>query len=245
MKKGINFDKVSLKFDDGGFNLKDVDLFIPPGSFVGVVGNNGSGKSTLIQLINGLIPSQIKAEVKGKITVDGVDTTTRPVSYFADRVGMVFQNPDFMIFNLTVREEIDFGLNNLKMDKREERMKRALTEVGMEGYEDRDPQTLSLGQKQKICLAAVLALDTPYIVLDEPTAMLDHKSSLRLFEILKNLKKKGKTIIIVEHDTEYLKGLADTIVVMDQGEVVMQGSPREVFSHKGELKKIGIKVPSF
>lgn len=242
-KNGIHLDNVSLNFEDGGFRLRDINLYIPQGSFVGIVGNNGSGKSTLTYLMNGLIPSQIKAKVKGRVTVDGEDTKTKSVSHFSKKVGMVFQNPDFMIFNLTVKEEIEFGLNNLGIKDKEKRVKKALEEVGLKGFEDRDPQTLSLGQKQKVCLASILALETPYIVLDEPTAMLDHRSSVRLFEILKDLHKKGRTIIIAEHETDYLKNVVDTVVVVDKGEIVKKGDAKKVFSDEKLLERIGIKIP--
>ncbi len=243
MKKGIFFDKVSLSYTEGLFQLKDVDLFIPQGSFFGITGINGSGKSTLTLLINGLIPHQIKADIKGKVYVDGVATISKPVSFFANKVGMVFQNPDFMLFNLTVKEEIEFGLKNLNINNMEERVKKALEMVGMEGFEERDPQTLSLGQKQKICLAAVLAQDPSYIVLDEPAAMLDHKSSLKLFRILGDLNRKGKTIVIVEHDTEYLMKYAHQMIVVDRGSIIEKGSPNQVFSKKEKLRKIGIRIP--
>lgn len=243
MKKGITFDTVSLSYSEGSFELKDIDLFIPQGSFFGITGVNGSGKSTLSLLTNGLIPHQIKADIKGKVYVDGVSTVTKPVSFFARKVGMVFQNPDFMLFNLTVREEIVFGLKNLDIFNTEDRVKKALDMVGMEGFEERDPQTLSLGQKQKICLAAVLAQDPSYIVLDEPAAMLDHKSSLKLFRILGDLNRKGKTIIIVEHDTEYLMKYAHQMIVIDRGRIIEKGSPNQVFSKKDMLKKIGIRIP--
>jgi energy-coupling factor transport system ATP-binding protein len=243
MKKGISFESVSLSYEEGTFKLKDINLFIPKGSFFGITGVNGSGKSTMTLLINGLIPHQIKADIKGQVYVDGVSTSTKPVSYFAALVGMVFQNPDFMLFNLTVAEEIMFGLKNLKLNDTKGRITKALGLVGMEGYEERDPQTLSLGQKQKICLAAVLAQDPSYIVLDEPVAMLDYKGSNKIFSILEKLNKAGKTIIVVEHDSDYLMEYADRMVVIDGGQIVEEGSPKTVFAKKEKLKRIGIRIP--
>lgn len=243
-KKGVLFENVSLSYGGGKRELEEVNLFIPAGSFFGITGVNGSGKSTLIQLINGLIPQQIPAKLRGKVYVDGVSTIAKPVSFFASRIGMVFQNPDFMLFNLTVEEEILFGLKNLKAENQRVRISRALDEVGLRGYEKRDPQTLSLGQKQKVCLACILAADTPYIILDEPTAMLDHKSSLKLFAILKSLNMAGKTIIVVEHETDLLLNYADKMIVIDKGRVVAEGTPRGVFSKKEMLGEIGIKVPN-
>jgi len=176
--------------------------------------------------------------------VEGVSTTQKNVSYFAQKVGMVFQNPDLSLFNLTVSEEIEFGLKNFDMSNIEERKKEALVQVGLSGFENRDPQTLSFGEKQKICLACVLALDTEYLVLDEPTAMLDYKNSLELYKLLEKLNKRGKTIITIDHDTDFLWRYCDRTLILDKGEVKLLGTTQKILKEEKVLKTLGIKVPN-
>lgn len=243
MKPGIIFDHVSFSYEQDPRQLININLQINQGTFLGITGVNGSGKTTLTLLMNGLIPQQIKGNFKGRVYIDGIDSRNKPVSYFAKLVGLVFQNPDFMLFNLTVKEEIEFGLKNLQLENHEERISQVLSTIGMAGYERRDPQTLSLGQKQKICLAAVLAQDPDYIVLDEPTAMLDYRSAVNLYQLLKSLQQQGKTIIIVEHDTDFLNQYADQMIVLDQGRIALQGKTKTVLSQTKKLGQIGIKVP--
>ncbi len=193
MQQGIVLDKVSFSYKKETKVLRNLSLEISRGDFLGITGTNGSGKSTLTLLLNGLIPHFIEGKLSGQVLVEGISTAQKNVSYFAQKVGMVFQNPDLSLFNLTVSEEIEFGLKNFDMSNIEERKKEALVQVGLSGFENRDPQTLSFGEKQKICLACVLALDTEYLVLDEPTAMLDYKNSLELYKLLEKLNKRGKS----------------------------------------------------
>lgn len=223
MKSGIVFDKVSFSYQGKTNQINKVSFQIPLGSFYGITGLNGSGKSTLVLLMNGLIPHQIEGILTGNIYVDQVNTKDEPVYYFAKKIGMVFQNPDFMLFNLTVREEIEFGLKNLRLDQHDKRIRQALASIDMEEFIDRDPKTLSFGQKQKICLAATIAQNSSYIILDEPTAMLDFKSSLNLYRLLQKLNSQGKTIVIVEHDINLLKKYADMMMVIDKGEITLSG----------------------
>ena len=243
MKNGVIFSDVSFSYPEGRYQLKNINLFIPKGFFCGIAGLNGSGKTTLSLLMNGLIPQEIRGDFTGSVYVDGVSTRTKSVSYFSKSVGMLFQNPDFMLFNLSVKEEIEFGLKNLKLKNKDLRINQALKQLGMTQYLENDPQTLSFGQKQKICLACILAADTPYIILDEPSAMLDYKSAIHLYEILKNLNREGKTIIIIEHDTDFLAKYADQIIIIDKGKIIDSGETKQVFKKINHLKKIGIKIP--
>jgi energy-coupling factor transport system ATP-binding protein len=243
MIKGIVIENVSVSYEKNKNQLEKINLAIKKGTFLGITGVNGSGKTTLIQLLNGLIPHEIPAKLTGNVFIDGINTRTKPVSFFAKEIGMLFQNPDFMLFNLTVAEEIAFGLNNLKLSNQPERIKQALIAVGLAGYENRDPQTLSFGQKQKVALACVLAVDTPYIVLDEPVAMLDYHSAVNLYNVLAELNNHGKTIIVVEHDTDFLLSHAQEVAIIDKGRIVMHDASKNIFSKKAELKKLGIKIP--
>lgn len=243
MNKGIEIKNVNFGYRKNAPILRNISLAIKKGSFLGITGVNGSGKSTFTYLLNGLIPHFIYGQLTGDISVDDISTKTQKVAFFAGKVGMVFQNPDFSLFNLSVSEELEFGLDNLKMGNKEERLKKALNLVGLDGFGERDPQTLSLGQKQKVSLATVLALDTDYIVLDEPTAMLDYKSSLELYLILRKLNNKGKTIIVVEHDTDFLKQFAQDMVIINEGSILRHGPAAEILSETKLLKKLGIKIP--
>ncbi len=223
--------------------LKNVSFSIDNGEFVGLVGPTGCGKTTLAYCLNGLIPNSIKGEFSGKVLVDDLDTSKNKVSEIARKVGLVFQDPDWQIFNLTVEDEVSFGVKNLKLDKLKKRVKSALKMVDLTGFDYRDPNTLSQGQKQKLCIASILATDPEYIVLDEPTSQLDYKNNKKIHDILKKLNRKGKTILIIEHDTDFLTGYCDRILIMNNGKIVKNGKTKKVFSNVKLLKRLGIKVP--
>lgn len=244
MSSLIKIDHVSFSYQKDNWVLQNICLNIASGEFLGITGVNGSGKSTLIYLLNGLIPHLIKGKLTGKVYIEGEDSTSCDVAYFSKKVGLVFQNPDFSLFNLTVEEEIAFAINNLKLDKRRERIKKSLMLVGLTGFEKRDPQTLSMGEKQKVSLASVLALDCQCIVLDEPTEMLDYKSSLELYKILCLLKRNGKTIISVDHDTDFLYKYTDRVLLLDKGKIKALGKSKKILSNKKLLNYLGIKQPN-
>lgn len=242
MNHAIRFKQVSFHYPDNQNVLSDINLVISGGTFLGITGINGSGKSTLTYLMNGLIPHTIPGTLMGMVSVDGISTKTKEVAFFSHQVGMVFQNPDFSLFNLTVREEIGFGLKNLTGHVQQSRIKKALKQVGLTGYELRDPQTLSFGEKQKVCLASVLALDVTYIVLDEPTAMLDYKSSVELYQLLKKLNnEEGRTIIIVEHDTDFLWKYTKELIIIDKGKIKALGKTKNVLNNHHLLTSLGLK----
>ncbi len=244
MKQGISIENVSLSYNKKSNQLENINLNISKGTFFGISGVNGSGKTSFTQLLNGLIPHEIHGKLKGNVYIDGINTRHHSVAFFAKKIGMLFQNPDFMLFNLTVSEEIAFGIKNLKLTNQSERIIKSLNWVGLGGYEKRDPQTLSLGEKQKVALASILALDTEYIVLDEPIAMLDYAGALNLYNLLRNINyNKGITIIVVEHDTDFLLEFANEVAIIDKGKIMLHGPTKSVFSNKSKLKKIGIKIP--
>jgi energy-coupling factor transport system ATP-binding protein len=243
MDHAICFDHVFFGYPDKPNILSDIHFDIPKGTFLGITGVNGSGKSTLAYCMNGLIPHSIAGTLTGKVSVDGISTRTESVAHFSHAVGMVFQNPDFSLFNLTVSEEIGFGLKNLNGKIHDSEVLKALHSVGLIGYESRDPQTLSFGEKQKVCLASVLALDVSYIILDEPTAMLDWKSSVELYRLLKKLNDKGKTIITVEHDTDFLWEYTHRVIILDKGRIKANDATRKVLSDHRLLTALGIKKP--
>jgi energy-coupling factor transport system ATP-binding protein len=232
---GIEISRLSFSYSKTPV-LKNISLAFPPGGFYGITGINGSGKSTLLYCLNGLIPHELRGQFSGEVLIDHISTLSKPVSFWAHIIGFVFQNPDFSLFNLTVAEEI--GFNNSSAD-----IASVLKQVNLAGLAQRDPQTLSFGQKQKVCLAGALAKKTPFLVLDEPTAMLDYKNSVELYRLLKKLQDRGKTIIVVEHNTRFLLDYADRAVILDQGKVLSDGKPKAVFSQTKLLQSLGIQIP--
>ena len=221
--------------------LDHVDLDVEAGDFIAILGHNGSGKSTLAKHINALLlPSE------GSLWVDGKDVT-KEANTFAVRqtAGMVFQNPDNQIIASVVEEDVGFGPENIGVPTDEiwKRVEESLGAVGMLSYRHHSPNKLSGGQKQRVAIAGVMAMEPKCIVLDEPTAMLDPNGRKEVIRTAHELnRKKGVTIILITHYMEEVVD-ADKVIVMDQGKVVMQGTPREVFSQVGKLKEYRLDVP--
>lgn len=221
--------------------LNGINLDIPAGEFIAIIGANGSGKSTLARHLNALL-----LPTSGKCIVDGLDTTEEKNLWdIRQHVGMVFQNPDNQIVAAIVEEDVAFGPENIGVPGLEirERVERALSAVGMSDYAKHAPHLLSGGQKQRIAIAGVLALEPRVIVLDEPTAMLDPQGRQEIVRTVKKLnKEKGITIVYITHYmTEALE--ADRVVVMEKGHIRFSGTPHEVFSRVDELEKVGLEAP--
>jgi energy-coupling factor transporter ATP-binding protein EcfA2 len=223
--------------------LKNINFKIKSGEFVGLVGHTGCGKTTLAYCLNGLIPNSISGKFSGQVKIDGLDSRKNKVSEIAKKVGFVFQDPDWQIFSLTLRDEVEFGLNNLGLKNVKKRVKNALKTVNLDGRENEEPNQLSQGQRQKLCIASILATDPELIILDEPTSQLDFRNSKNIHEILKKLNKEGKTIFLIEHDTDFLSEYCDRILVMNDGKIIKDDKTKKVFSDIKLLKKIGIKIP--
>ncbi len=221
--------------------LDGVDLSIEKGSFVVVLGHNGSGKSTLAKHMNAvLLPGG------GKVYVDGMDTADEDLLIeVRRRVGMVFQNPDNQIVANVVEEDVAFGPENLGVptDEIRARVDAALAAVGMEDFMLHAPHHLSGGQKQRVAIAGVIAMEPKCIVLDESTAMLDPLGRKEVLDTVRRLnREKGITIVLITHHMDEA-AMADRVVVMDDGHVVMDGTPGEVLTRKEELEAIGLAVP--
>ena len=221
--------------------LDHIDLDIQPGQFIAILGHNGSGKSTLAKHINALL-----APTEGSLWVDGKDVTQEenilPVRKTA---GMVFQNPDNQIIASVVEEDVGFGPENIGVPTDEiwQRVEESLKSVGMLQYRHHSPNKLSGGQKQRVAIAGVMAMEPKCIVLDEPTAMLDPNGRKEVLHAAHELnQKKGVTILLITHYMEEVVD-ADYVYVMDKGHVVMQGTPREIFSQVGTLKEHRLDVP--
>ena len=221
--------------------LKGVSLDIPRGGFTAVLGHNGSGKSTIAKHMNAIL-----LPCGGKVWVDGIDTCDEEMLFdIRSRVGMVFQNPDNQIVATIVEEDVAFALENMGVppDEMRERVDDALKSVGMYESREHSPHQLSGGQKQRVAIAGIIAMRPECIVLDEPTAMLDPKGRKEVLKTIRRLSQKfGITIILITHYMEEA-ALADRIVVMDNGEIIMDGVPRDVFSNVELMKKVGLDVP--
>lgn len=221
--------------------IDGVDLDVEPGQFIAILGHNGSGKSTLAKHINAiLVPTE------GTMWVNGMDTRNDDdIWNIRQSAGMVFQNPDNQIIGTVVEEDVGFGPENLGVptEKIWERVEQSLKAVGMIEYRKHSPNKLSGGQKQRVAIAGVMAMRPKCIVLDEPTAMLDPNGRKEVLESIQELRKKENiTVILITHYMEEVVD-ADKVFVMDHGNVVMQGTPREVFSEVDELKKYRLDVP--
>ena len=221
--------------------LKNISLNIDKGELVAVLGHNGSGKSTLAKHLNGILTAQ-----SGDVEVAGFNTKDEDnIFNLRSRVGMVFQNPDNQLVATIVEEDVAFALENLGVEPKEirKRVDEALEAVGMSEFKLSQPHKLSGGQKQRVAIAGVLAMSPDCIVLDEPTAMLDPKGRAQVMDtIIKLNRERGITGVLVTHCMEEA-ALCDRIVVMNDGEVFLDGEPKEVFKHAQKLKDVGLAVP--
>ena len=240
----IKLDHMSHTYQDEEgqtvYAVKDVSLTIAQGQFVAIIGTNGSGKSTLAKHFNVLLtPTDGTCEVLGMRTDDYSN-----IWKIRQQVGMVFQNPDNQIVAAVVEEDVAFGPENLGVPSEEikRRVKAALERVNMTKYAKHGPHLLSGGQKQRIAIAGILAMQSKCIVLDEPTAMLDPIGRKEVMDTLLQLHREGITVIIITHFMEEAVK-ADRVIVVNHGEVKMDGTPRQVFTHVQELKDMGLDVP--
>lgn len=221
--------------------LDHVDLHVEPGQFIAILGHNGSGKSTLAKHINALLMPN-----EGTLYVDGKDTKDeKNIWDVRQTAGMVFQNPDNQIIASVVEEDVGFGPENIGVPTEEiwQRVEKSLRSVGMWEYRAHSPNKLSGGQKQRVAIAGVMAMQPKCIVLDEPTAMLDPCGRKEVLRAVHELNRKcGVTIILITHYMEEVVD-ADQIFVMDEGHIVMQGTPKKIFSDVEQLKKYRLDVP--
>ena len=225
--------------------LDNVNLFIEDGEFLALIGHTGSGKSTLIQHLNGLLePSS------GRILVDNIDITNKETKLtdIRKKIGLVFQYPEYQLFEETIEKDIAFGPNNLGLNQEEvrTRVKRSMEMVGLdyETYKNVSPFDLSGGQKRRVAIAGVIAMEPKVLILDEPTAGLDPKGRDDILEQIKILHEKYKmTIVLVSHSMEDVGKLAERIVVMNKGKIALMGKPAEIFKEVDTLENIGLAVP--
>ena len=225
--------------------LDDVNLVIEDGEFLALIGHTGSGKSTLIQHLNGLLEP-----TSGRILVDDIDLTNKETKLtdIRKKIGLVFQYPEYQLFEETIEKDIAFGPNNLGLSQEEvsHRVKKSMEMVGLdyETYKDVSPFDLSGGQKRRVAIAGVIAMEPKVLILDEPTAGLDPKGRDDILEQIKILHEKYKmTIVLFRHSMEDVGKLAERIVVMNKGKVALMGKPAEIFKEVEILEEIGLAVP--
>jgi len=233
--KGLKY-----SYPEGKNAIAGVDLIIKEGEFAAIIGQNGSGKTTLAKHFNGLLrPSA------GSISCFGKDTAKMKVSELGKIVGYVFQNPDHQIFANTVKDELTFGPRNygLPEDQISANVTQSLQAVHLEGYEDRDPFSLTKGERQRIAVASVLTCKPKILILDEPTTGLDYTQQKSMMELLRSLNEAGHTIVIITHSLWVVAEYAHRVMVMDEGSIIMDGTVREVFSQQEKMESAGMRLP--
>jgi energy-coupling factor transporter ATP-binding protein EcfA2 len=226
--------------------LKNINLRIKKGEVVLVTGPAGAGKSTLCCCMNGLIPHFYSGKIEGKVLVKGVDTQALTIGQLNTQVGLVFQDPESQLFNFTVEDEIAFGPENLGIepDKVNALVDEMIRRVRLEGYNKRNPLTLSGGEKQACAIASILAMNPNIVIFDEPTSNLDPIGTQSVIQLITDLaKREKKTMIIVEHNLADLVTKVDRMIVMLDGGILFDDSPKEVFRHVDKLNEIGVNIP--
>ncbi|MCB8960035.1 MAG: ATP-binding cassette domain-containing protein [Ardenticatenales bacterium] len=232
--------------DDPVWVLDGVDLRLEPGEFVAVMGATGGGKTTLCLALNGIVPQSTGGVIGGQVLVNGQNTKQTPVAELAQTVGLVFQNAETQLFNVTVEAEIAFGLETLGLPpaEMETRIDWALELVGLAGFRARSPFELSGGQKQRVAIAAMLALKPPVLVLDEPTANLDPAGKQEIFAAIDRLRhQESMTIVMVSHEADQIATFADRVVVLANGKIALSGTPQQIFLPPGPMQALGLHVP--
>ncbi|MEM1589968.1 MAG: energy-coupling factor transporter ATPase [Candidatus Bathyarchaeia archaeon] len=220
--------------------LRGVNLSIYEGEFVAIIGQNGSGKTTLVKHFNGLLKP-----TKGNVTVFGIDTKKASIPELARKVGYVFQNPDHQLCNETVRKELEFGPINLGFPDREikERVESVAERLGLKDVLDEKPFSLSKGERQRVAVGSILTMNPDVLIIDEPTTGQDYKMSKEMMDIFKELNKEGKTIIVITHDMNLVAEYAEQVIVLRNGEILCEGTPKEVFAQSELLEKTYLRPP--
>lgn len=234
-------DNVFYSYEDGYSVFNGLSLSVKKGEYLSIVGKNGGGKSTLAKLFNGLLLPKA-----GKVKVDGLDTSDKKNTFeIRKRVGMVFQNPDNQLVASIVEDDVAFGPENLGLPREEikERIRFALKAVGMEDFLRVSPERLSGGQKQRIAIAGILALKPEILVLDESTSMLDPVGRKEVLKVIEKLNKENQTTVITV--THYMDEVvkADRVIVLDNGKIALEGTPKQIFEQKAKLDSLDLELP--
>lgn len=243
----IEIKELTFKYSGSKKNaLENVSLTIEKGDFVGLIGESGAGKTTLCSCINGLIPHHYNGDFYGSVKIQGTDTFDIEPGKLALKVGSVFQDVDSQLVSFFVEDEILFGLENfgIPKDQIEQRITAALEALEIQELRHREISTLSGGQKQKVAIAAILALEPDILVLDEPTGELDPASSVQIFKLLQKLsKEKGITIVVAEQKIMLLCEYVKKLIVLEKGTLIHYGEIRSTLTHQKEMEEAGINCP--
>lgn len=243
----IRFNNVSFAYEGSkDLAVRNINLHIGKGEFVGIIGPSGAGKSTLVNLINGVIPHHYRGDYYGEVLVCGKDTLESSCGEISRHVGSVFQDPEAQMVTTVVEDEVAFGLENFNVPagEIESRITEALKMVGIEHLRHRGTAALSGGQKQRVTIAAAIALRPEILVLDEPTSELDPQGSRQVFHTLKRLNQEyGMTILIVEQKVMLLSEFCSRLMVMEKGQIILDGPVRQVLEHHDKLLELGINCP--
>jgi energy-coupling factor transport system ATP-binding protein len=236
----ITIENVSFRYPSGLLALNNIDLNIQGGDFVAIMGENGAGKTTLAKQMNGLLkPSQ------GRVLVDDQDTKKVSVAQLARKVGLVFQNPDHLLFSETVKDEVAFGLKNFGYQPEvvEKQVERTLEALGLAEYKDTSPFLLSGGERKRVALASILASEPDYLILDEPTIGQDYLQKERLRNFILQLYSQGKAVVMITHDVEFVAESNPKVVLLSKGEIVATGPADSVLSKDELVRRVSLVKP--
>jgi energy-coupling factor transport system ATP-binding protein len=236
----IKLEHVSFRYPSNFLALKDIDLEIQGGDFVAIMGENGAGKTTIAKHLNGLLkPSQ------GRVLVDDEDTTKVSVARLSRKVGLVFQNPDHLLFSETVREEVAFGLRNFGFapDVVEKQVDRTIEALGLAEYKDTSPFLLSGGERKRVALASILASEPDYLILDEPTIGQDYQQKERLRNFILQLYSQGKAVVMITHDVEFVAEANPKVILMSRGEIVATGAADSILCKDDLVNRVSLVKP--
>ncbi len=236
----IEVNDLTFSYDSENEVLKDISLKIPKGSYTTIIGHNGSGKSTVAKVLIGLLEPQA-----GTVKILGQELNDDNLYELRNHIGIVFQNPDNQFIGSTVADDIAFGLENRQVpqEKMQGIIEDCAARVGMSDYLDAEPTNLSGGQKQRVAIAGILAVEPEIIIFDESTSMLDPQGKASINRQIKELNKmKDKTIVSITHDMDEV-AQSEYVIVLENGKVMMEGRPEEIFSHRKELEQMGLDVP--
>jgi energy-coupling factor transport system ATP-binding protein len=236
----ITIENVSFKYPSGLLALNDIELSIRGGDFVAIMGENGAGKTTLAKHLNGLLKP-----TRGRILVDDEDTKHVSVAHLARKVGLVFQNPDHLLFSETVRDEVAFGLRNFgySPDVVDKQVERTIEALGLSEYKDTSPFLLSGGERKRVALASILASEPDYLILDEPTIGQDYQQKERLRNFILQLYSQGKAVVMITHDVEFVAESNPKVVLMSKGRIVAQGPADSILSKDEMINRASLVKP--
>ncbi len=236
----ISLEKVSFTYRSGQQALQDVDLKIQGGDFVAIMGENGAGKTTLAKHLNGLL-----RPTSGRVLVDEEDTKKVSVAHLSRKVGLVFQNPDHLLFSETVKDEVSFALKNFGFAPEvvEKQVRRTLEALDLTGYADTSPFLLSGGERKRVALASILAWEPDYLVLDEPTIGQDYQQKERLRNFILQLYSQGKAVVMITHDVEFVAEANPKVILLSKGRIVAQGDADRILSKDDLVEKASLVKP--